>query len=250
VCARDWRNANEIRPRRKIDFDSEIISIYIYTIDEMTTLPFEIIRVFADSSSSGNPAAVVLLPPTSAESATTDPSSLKALFPSDDILQATATLADQPMTAFALPLSEETTDGTRKFALRWFNPKTEAWLCGHATMATSAILFSQNLGLNRVDYISQKYGTLVAHRGTSVGLGVEVSMDFPELTEMAVMPEFETSDLLGLIDGATQGWDSSAVLEVWDSPDRTLVELKGNYDLAKLEVDCHKLVSLTMIVLK
>ena len=48
-------------------------------------------------------------------------------------------------TAFVVPL-EDVTSGDifkvgKRFSLRWFTPTTEVPLCGHATLASAAVLF-------------------------------------------------------------------------------------------------------------
>lgn len=70
-------------------------------------------RVFA-----GNPAGVCLL-----ES-----------WPEDGLLQSIAAENNLPETAFVVP------DGTG-FALRWFSPRIEIDLCGHATLAAAYVLY-------------------------------------------------------------------------------------------------------------
>lgn len=211
-------------------------------------LPYQIIRAFASNPDDGNPAAVVILPPASqgVSDCTSIQASLKALYPPDEVLQATASASAQPMTAFALPLSSKSESETQSYALRWFNPMTEAWLCGHATMATSALLFSKNSNLSKLEFLTQKYGTIVAQRGIGDGVGIEVSMDFPELTDFQLMENSGRKKLLGSIQDTAEYWDETAVLEVMDTPDRTLVELKGDFDLAKLKIDCKKMVSFSL----
>jgi PhzF family phenazine biosynthesis protein len=44
-------------------------------------------------------------------------------------------------TALAYPLEEKSLEETRIFSLRWFTPIIEVPLCGHATLATAAVLF-------------------------------------------------------------------------------------------------------------
>lgn len=79
----------------------------LYQVDAFTTQPF-----------SGNPAAVCLL---------------DAPRP-DDWMQAAAAEMNLSEMAFLLPED----DGYR---LRWFTPKTEVRLCGHATLASAHVLY-------------------------------------------------------------------------------------------------------------
>lgn len=62
-----------------------------------------------------------------------------------------------------------------RFGLRWFTPTCEVPLCGHATMATSAVLFQalQNPS-DAITFETVSSGQLVVRRS-----GDDISMDFP-----------------------------------------------------------------------
>lgn len=77
-----------------------------------------IIDAFADERFEGNPAAVVL----------------GTEFPSTDRMQATAMRLGVPTTAFL------TADGGQRYNIRWFTPRAELDLCGHATLASAFYL--------------------------------------------------------------------------------------------------------------
>jgi PhzF family phenazine biosynthesis protein len=81
----------------------------IFQIDAFTT------RRFA-----GNPAAVIPL----------------EAFPADATLQAIAAENNLAETAFLLPDGED-------YRLRWFTPATEVPLCGHATLASAAVVMER-----------------------------------------------------------------------------------------------------------
>lgn len=57
-------------------------------------------------------------------------------FPSDDVLQAIAAENNLAETAFLVP-----DDGD--YHLRWFTPATEVPLCGHATLASAAVVMER-----------------------------------------------------------------------------------------------------------
>src|SRR5687768_14183739 len=78
-----------------------------FQVDAFATRPFE-----------GNPAAVVPL----------------KKWPEDTLLQAIAEENNLSETAFFVP-------SKRGFHLRWFTPKAEVALCGHATLASAHVLF-------------------------------------------------------------------------------------------------------------
>jgi PhzF family phenazine biosynthesis protein len=81
----------------------------IFQLDAFTT------RRFA-----GNPAAVVLL----------------QRFPEDVVMQAIAAENNLAETAFLVPAEGE-------YLLRWFTPTTEVPLCGHATLASAAVVMER-----------------------------------------------------------------------------------------------------------
>ncbi len=81
----------------------------IFQIDSFTTHRF-----------SGNPAAVVLL----------------QSFPDESVMQAIAAENNLAETAFMVPADGE-------YQLRWFTPSIEVPLCGHATLASAAVVLER-----------------------------------------------------------------------------------------------------------
>ncbi len=85
-----------------------------------TPLPIQIVDAFADRAFSGNPAAVCFLPqPAPAQ-----------------WMQQVAAEMNLSETAFLLREGET-------FRLRWFTPRSEVKLCGHATLASAHVLWSE-----------------------------------------------------------------------------------------------------------
>src|SRR5438445_566469 len=114
--------------------------------------PLFIVDAFTDKPFSGNPAAVCILPSWKA------PHWLQSVA-AEMNLSETAFLVQQP----------------HGFDLRWFTPKTEVDLCGHATLASAYILWHQ--GITKVDEeirFSTKSGILNAYRQ-----GDDIELDFP-----------------------------------------------------------------------
>ena len=71
-------------------------------------------------------------------------------------------------TAFVCPLDCKPISESKLFGLRWFTPKTEVSLCGHATFATSKVLFDDiGIRTNTINY-ETKSGRLIAQK---CGLG-------------------------------------------------------------------------------
>ncbi len=109
------------------------------------------IDAFADQVFSGNPAAVCPLDE----------------WLDDDTLLAIARENNLSETAFFVPDGEN-------FHLRWFTPKAEVDLCGHATLATAFVIFDiMRLKKEKISF-QTKSGTLTVTKEGSL-----LSMDFP-----------------------------------------------------------------------
>ncbi len=90
--------------------------IPLYQVDAFTATPFK-----------GNPAAVCLL------DSPLDEATMKAIAAEMNLSE----------TAFVQRLEDKSWAETACFSLRWFTPAVEVPLCGHATLATAAILFRE-----------------------------------------------------------------------------------------------------------
>jgi PhzF family phenazine biosynthesis protein len=109
------------------------------------------VDAFTDKVFSGNPAAVC---------------PLESWLP-DSVMQSIAIENNLSETAFFIPLD----DG---FHLRWFTPKTEVDLCGHATLASAYVLFHLlDYSENKIRFLTRE-GDLFVERH-----GEELVMDFP-----------------------------------------------------------------------
>ena len=106
---------------------------------------------FATRLFGGNPAAVMPL-----ES-----------FPSDALLQALAAENNLSETAFLVPQGHD-------YRLRWFTPTTEVPLCGHATLASAAVVMERLEPTRRVVVFHTVSGPLTVRRADGGYL-----MDFP-----------------------------------------------------------------------
>lgn len=131
----------------------------IYQLDAFTT------RRFA-----GNPAAVVVLD----------------RFPADEVLQAVAAENNLAETAFLVP------DGDG-YELRWFTPVVEVPLCGHATLASAAVVMERlDPGRTHVVFGSAS-GPLVVERD-----GERYVMDLPVRPSAPVAAPEGLADALGV----------------------------------------------------
>jgi PhzF family phenazine biosynthesis protein len=115
--------------------------IPIYQVDAFTS------RVFA-----GNPAAVC---------------PLEKWLP-DEQMQAIAAENNLAETAFFVP------DGDGRYHLRWFTPKVEVDLCGHATLASAFVILNELEPAADSVRFETKSGTLTVNRA-----GDLFSLDFP-----------------------------------------------------------------------
>ncbi|XP_054626075.1 phenazine biosynthesis-like domain-containing protein 1 isoform X1 [Dunckerocampus dactyliophorus] len=123
------------------------MEIPVFIVDAFTNLPFK-----------GNPAAVCLLK--------------REL--SDELYQKIAAEMNLSETVFITTInSEDFTQGSR-FRLRWFTPTTEVNLCGHATLASAAVLFQHKKNVNSAVVFETKSGDL-----SVLQQGEDLVMDFP-----------------------------------------------------------------------
>src|SRR5690554_2519891 len=86
------------------------------------TIKYYLADAFTDQQFLGNPAGICMMEGPAQE----------------QWMQALAGEINQPATAFLYPYK----DG---FYARWFSPKKEIMLCGHATIATTHILYEQGI---------------------------------------------------------------------------------------------------------
>ncbi|HEY1802565.1 MAG TPA: PhzF family phenazine biosynthesis protein [Terriglobales bacterium] len=129
------------------------------------------VDAFAARRFAGNPAAVMLLDK----------------FLPDAILQAIAAENNLAETAFLVPIDGE-------YQLRWFTPATEVPLCGHATLASAAVVM-ERLEPGRKSVIFHSASGPLAVRQANTGY----VMDFPvRLSERVVTPPSLT-EALGMV---------------------------------------------------
>mmetsp|Transcript_15220 Transcript_15220/g.26384 ORF Transcript_15220/g.26384 Transcript_15220/m.26384 type:complete len:315 (-) Transcript_15220:407-1351(-) len=86
-----------------------------------------VVDAFSTKNFRGNPAAVVLL-----QQPMTDP-----------VRQSIAAEMNQAETAYLETFQDGDFKSSHSFTLRWFTPLCEAPMCGHATMAAAAVLFTE-----------------------------------------------------------------------------------------------------------
>ena len=136
--------------------------VMFFLVDAFTEIPFK-----------GNPAGVCILDE----------------YPSDFELQKIARYYNWSEIAFLKRL------GADEFQLRWFSPLDEAPLCGHATLAASHIVFSNNLVPENFVNFKYKEGILSALK-TDNG----ITMSFPAKPVINSDFPFSVSDVIGIKD--------------------------------------------------
>lgn len=174
--------------------------IKIYQVDAFTDKPF-----------SGNPAAVCLLEEKLSE----------------EEMRSIAAEMNLSETAFVKPMDDGTYEESEKFTLRWFTPEVEVPLCGHATLATSWVLFEEVENVNDEVKFSTKSGNLSAEKREGVVL------DFPTNIPTHEEPSQEVLDGLGIVNYEDSSYsEKTKKLLIALSSEEKVNEL--NPDFAKL----------------
>lgn len=119
----------------------------------MNRVPIYQVDAFASALYTGNPAAVCLLPE----------------WLNDELMQKIAAENNLSETAFVVP-------GDESYQIRWFTPKKEVDLCGHATLASAFVLFEIQGYPHHTLHFTSRSGLLHVQRNQNI-----LCMDFPAL---------------------------------------------------------------------
>ncbi len=163
------------------------------------------IDAFTDKVFHGNPAAICLL----------------KSWLNDELLQAIAVENNLSETAFVI----EDKEG---FQIRWFTPKGEISLCGHATLAAGFLLFELGKTSHDTVKFSSLSGQLCVRKKAD-----RVTMDFPRL-------DVYSSD----IDVQLYETINQPVIEIFESDLDYLFLLANEATVLKAQVDLHRLSKL------
>lgn len=174
-------------------------------------IPIYQVDAFTDETFKGNPAAVCLL---------------KKHY-DDHVLQSIAAEMNLSETAFVL--EEKPFKESAAFSLRWFTPKVEVSLCGHATLATAAVLF-YDIGIS-MDEISfeTKSGTLIAKKDKD-----GILLNFPIDDPVKIDPPHDLLDAVGITDFKNMAYakrTKKLLIHLLDEKD--VKNLKPNFELLK-----------------
>ncbi len=161
---------------------------------------------FSNQLFGGNPAAVV---------------PLTAWLP-EETMQKIAAENNLAETAFYIPQGND-------FALRWFTPAVEIELCGHATLATAHIIFTEmGYSDNTIRFHTQKAGILTVTRNNNL-----YTLDFPSRMPEAAAP----------VEGLLKAIGRALPVEVLRGRDFVLV-YQNEVDVARLKPDFNALLEL------
>jgi len=171
------------------------MKLKLYQVDAFTSIPF-----------SGNPAAVVPLP---------------SWIP-DQVLQNIAQENNLSETAFFV-------GSENQYEIRWFTPEQEVDLCGHATLASSYVIFRHiSSDLEEVNF-SSKSGPLNVKRGDNE----LISLNFPSRMPVEVAITGEFIDCFGV--KPVFVWKSRDYLFEFQD-ENTILNLQPDYDaIVKLD---------------
>jgi PhzF family phenazine biosynthesis protein len=155
-----------------------------------------VVDAFADRPFTGNPAAVCPL------SEPADP----------DWMQRVAMEMNLSETAFPRPIDDPGAD----FELRWFTPKVEIALCGHATLGSAHVLYETGaVPADRpIRFRTLRSGVLTVRRGDGM-----LAMDFPATPVGPVDAPEGLADALGAVPVWTGRSGQNDLLVLLDGPD-------------------------------
>jgi len=184
-------------------------------------LPFWTVDAFTRKAGGGNPAAVVVLPKALSAAEEAEKAEWFKLVAAEFNLSETAFVwalkkmsTEDDIRGEDGKRDEEATGGAASsdYAIRYFTPTVEVDLCGHATLASAAVLFQQNSKLNAITFHAKK-DVLGANRAQqqqrqltenndddddAIDDELRISMNFPQkaLTELGEDDKVTLLDML------------------------------------------------------
>ncbi len=174
-------------------------------------LMFFLVDAFTSRAFKGNPAGVFIVDE----------------YPANEELLKLSSYYNWSEIAFIKPIKDDT------FRIRWFSPKDEAPLCGHATLASTYVLFNSGYAKSNKIQLIYNSGTIDGEIDNSG----KVSIYFPlKPVEKCSKPKISTYDLFGI--RKSVGCERDDLVYVIELEDPEAVRnAKPNFDLIK-QVDC------------
>ena len=131
-------------------------------------LRINIVDAFAKERFKGNSAAVIIT----------------EKWLSEELMQSIATENNLSETAYLVKAVDES------YAIRWFSPIAEIDFCGHATLASASVIFSDNPEITEIIFSAEAVGKMIVTK-TDVG---HIQMNFPN--RKPTIPESVPAELL------------------------------------------------------
>ncbi len=175
-------------------------------------IPLFLVDAFAERPFTGNPAAVCLLEEKLDEAK----------------MQAIAAEMNLSETAFLQPLERKSLKQSSLFSLRWFTPKVEVPLCGHATLATGKVLFFEIGNENDSLAFETMSGTLIAARESD-----RIVLNFPSDDPVPMDQPVEIIKALGIDRFLSVGYSNTTNM--------ILIHLQEEESVKKLRPDFERM---------
>jgi len=171
---------------------------------------FYLVDAFTDQVFTGNPACVFLRKDSLEE----------------EVMQNIAREFNLSETAFPVPNGNANFETSERFHLRWFSPVVEVPLCGHATLATAHILYSELKNTSSSLSFATLAGDLIVSKK-----GDRYVMDFPEGIVTPVSIDTEVISALHLEEESVQE------MMYCPSPNKLLIEVDNEKYIRNLSPD-------------
>ncbi|WRT63891.1 uncharacterized protein IL334_000817 [Kwoniella shivajii] len=204
-----------------------------------SSLPFHLVNAFIvnDDLHSGNQASVVVFPDDQDER-----------WKDERWLLNVAKDFNYSETAFLVPLSSPSqaeTDTIGRWELRWFTVQEEVHLCGHATLATSKVLFSLYPSLDKVEFSTRYSGTLTAIKTEDDGIEITLpGMEDEYLSKAGTRGSEDEIERLSVALGLLDSGDILGISECLYSGDRSpIVQISDKVDIRDIQIDFKSLVT-------
>lgn len=139
-------------------------------------------------------------------------------------------------TAFISPYDGKTISASKAFKLRWFTPKIEVPLCGHATLGTSKVLFDDiGIRMNTIIYETRS-GRLVSEKCDE-----GITLDFPIDEPSSIEPPTEILKAMGIssYENIIYG-KSTNKLVIHLKTQNEVLKLNPNFELMK-KIHCNSI---------
>lgn len=169
------------------------MQIPVFQVDAFTEVPFR-----------GNPAAVCPLDS----------------WLDDGLLHKVAVENNLPATAFLVPNGEA-------YDLRWFSPRCELRLCGHATLATGSVVLNFLApGSSEVRFETRAGGSLTVRKESDL-----YAMNFPALPPQKTGARTELANALGLRSSPTEVLEVNQTYIAVLESQKCVEDIRPNFDL-------------------